>query len=70
MWIYISGFTIYSWLYYTMFLSKKNAEYLNRPKKGKTIEQRVLPGWGDDDDNETKQDFKHEYKTNNYTKNV
>jgi hypothetical protein len=53
-----------------MFLSKKNAEYLNRPKKGKTIEQRVLPGWGDDDDNETKQDFKHEYKTNNYTKNV
>ena len=35
-----------------MFLSKKNAEYLNRPKKGKNLEQRVLPGWGDDEDNE------------------
>lgn len=37
-----------------MFLSKKNAEYLNRPKKGKVLEQRVLPGWGDDEDNEAK----------------
>lgn len=32
-----------------MFLSKKNAAYLTKPQKGKSIKPRVLPGWGDDD---------------------
>ena len=32
-----------------MFLSKKNALYFNKPKE-KPINQRVLPGWGDDDE--------------------
>lgn len=54
-----------------MFLSKKNAEYLNKPAKGKKIETRVLPGWGDDEETESQDQFKPEYKNNNYpTKTV
>ena len=34
-----------------MFLSKKNAAYLNKPSKGKVVAPRVLPGWGDDEGN-------------------
>lgn len=33
-----------------MFLTKKNAAYLNKPPKGKVIVPRVLPGWGDDEE--------------------
>lgn len=32
-----------------MFLSKKNAVFLNKPGKGKKITPRVLPGWADDE---------------------
>ena len=32
-----------------MFLSKKNAAYLIKPKD-KVNTQRVLPGWGDDEE--------------------
>lgn len=31
-----------------MFLSKKNAAYFTKPKE-KPTNQRVLPGWADDD---------------------
>lgn len=41
-----------------MFLSKKNAEYLNKPGKGKKIEARCLPGWGDEEENESKTEYK------------
>lgn len=34
-----------------MFLSKKNAAYLNKPKE-KITTQRVLPGWADDEEEE------------------
>lgn len=48
-----------------MFLSKKNAQYLNKPTKGKQILPRVLPGWGDDEQSDSKKEFKYEYKNNN-----
>ena len=48
-----------------MFLSKKNAAYLNKPPKGKILTPRVLPGWGDDDDD----DQTHNYATTDYPSN-
>lgn len=30
-----------------MFLSKKNAHFLNKPTKGKKTEVKALPGWED-----------------------
>jgi hypothetical protein len=32
-----------------MFLTKKNASYLNKPPKNKKREIKYLPGWKDDD---------------------
>lgn len=52
-----------------MFLSKKNAEYLNKPAKGRKIEPRVLPGWADDDDTESNPNYKPEPKHNGQHKN-
>lgn len=33
-----------------MFLSKKNAVFLNKPSKTRNIERRVLPGWDDNEE--------------------
>jgi hypothetical protein len=33
-----------------MFLSKKNALYLNKPAKNKKKEIKFLPGWADDEE--------------------
>lgn len=47
-----------------MFLTKKNAAYLNKPPKGKVITPRVLAGWGDDDD--LPETFDEGYSNHNY----
>jgi hypothetical protein len=33
-----------------MFLSKKNASYLNKPLKNHKKQVRALPGWEDDEE--------------------
>jgi len=48
-----------------MFLSKKNALFLNKPAKNKIIPTRVLPGWGDEEDAEEQNNFKPETRNNN-----
>ena len=54
-----------------MFLTKKNAAYFNKPSKRSNITPRVLPGWGDDDDQIDNFTNAHhfQYDTNEQNKN-